>query len=175
MTYPLVTLWALAAYLLLTAGSGPVLGLWSEAELLTGVVVALLAAVALVRVMGVRPPLRALNPISWVLGLLYVVLVLFIEMAKANLDVAVRVITGRVRPGIVRVRTAQTTDVGTLFVANSITLTPGTLTVDVDEESNDLYVHVIHLSDEDAKKSVFEPREIFTFFDCPAWIRRIVG
>lgn len=174
MTYPLLTLWALAVYLLLTAGSGTVLGLWSEPELITGVILSVLSAVVLVRVMGVRPTLQALNPIRWLIGVAYVALPFFLEMAKANLDVAVRVITGKVRPGIVRVRTGQKTDLGTLLVANSITLTPGTLTVDIDEDTNDLYVHVINLSDDDAKKEVFEPKEIFSLFDCPAWIRRVV-
>jgi multicomponent Na+:H+ antiporter subunit E len=63
--------------------------------------------------------------------------------------------------------------VGTLMLANSITLTPGTLTVDIDEETNDLYVHFINLADETKAREFLEAEEVFGLFNCPAWVRRI--
>ncbi len=64
----------------------------------------------------------------------------------ANLDVAYRVMHPDVpiRPGIVKVRTTLKSPLGKTFLANSITLTPGTLVVDIIED--DLYVHWINIS-----------------------------
>jgi multicomponent Na+:H+ antiporter subunit E len=59
------------------------------------------------------------------------------------------------------------------MLAHSITLTPGTLSVNVDEKNHDLFIHVIHLDEGDEKKEVFEAEEIFAFMNIPAWIRRI--
>ena len=87
-------------------------------------------------------------------------------MARANVDVAYRLITGRIRPGIVRIKTGLKTDLGLAMLANSITLTPGTLTVEVDDKTNDLYVHWINVTDKDPK-----PEEV-----CGSmlkWVRRI--
>ena len=87
---------------------------------------------------------RMLSPVRLVMLIPYA-FVLFIEMAKANIDVATRVITGRINPGIVRIKPGLKTDLGVAMLANSITLTPGTLTVDVDPESNDLFIHWINV------------------------------
>jgi len=54
-----------------------------------------------------------------------------------------RVITGKINPGIVRISPNLKTDLGVTLLANAITLTPGTLTVDVDEKTNDLFIHWI--------------------------------
>lgn len=80
----------------------------------------------------------------------YYVPVLIWECFIANLDVAYRVAHPRlpIRPGIVKVKTILKSKSGLTFLANSITLTPGTLTVDVDRENGFLYVHWIHVKDE---------------------------
>ena len=49
-------------------------------------------------------------------------------------------------PGIVRVHGGMKTVSGTTFFANILTLTPGTLTIDYDEEGDDLYVHWIDVT-----------------------------
>lgn len=74
------------------------------------------------------------------------------EVFKANFDVAYRVLNPRlpIRPGIVAVRTSLVSDVGLTFLANSITLTPGTMTVDVDREKGLLYIHWIDVEGQDA-------------------------
>lgn len=65
------------------------------------------------------------------------------ECLRANIDVAYRVLhpTLPIRPGTLRVKTGLRSGVGLTFLANSITLTPGTTTVDVDKEKGCLYVH----------------------------------
>ncbi len=89
---------------------------------------------------------------------LFVYIPVFVwEMIKANLDVASRVLVpGRnVKPGFVKVKTALKGDVAKLTLANSITLTPGTITFDVVD--NELYVHWIDVvgTDEESKKSFY--------------------
>jgi len=79
--------------------------------------------------------------------------VFFWEMIKANFDVAYRVIQPRmpIRPGIVAIKTQLKSDIGKLFLANSITLTPGTLTLDVQGEY--LFIHWINVKDEDVERA----------------------
>ena len=62
-----------------------------------------------------------------------------------------------IKPGIVKVETSLKSDTGLTFLANSITLTPGTLTVDIDREGGFLYIHWINVRHKDiegATKSI---------------------
>ncbi|WP_266076523.1 Na+/H+ antiporter subunit E [Haladaptatus caseinilyticus] len=74
------------------------------------------------------------------------------ELATANIDVAYRVLAPSmpIEPGVVVVPLRVKTDGAITTIANSITLTPGTLTMDYDEETNALYVHSIDARDPDA-------------------------
>ena len=69
-------------------------------------------------------------------ALIYLFIFLW-ECIKANIDVMYRVVHPAlpVKPGIVRARTNLTTDIGKIFLANSITMTPGTITVDILEDN----------------------------------------
>jgi len=77
------------------------------------------------------------------------------ECLKANIDVALRVLNPKlpINPGIVKVKTTLKSDTGLTFLANSITLTPGTLCVDIDAEKGVLYVHWIDVKAQDADKA----------------------
>ena len=57
-------------------------------------------------------------------------------IARANVDVALRILRPRppIAPRLLRVRPGQRTSLGRAIYANSITLTPGTLTCDADGE-----------------------------------------
>ncbi|MFC6732232.1 MULTISPECIES: Na+/H+ antiporter subunit E [unclassified Haladaptatus] len=81
-------------------------------------------------------------------ALLYL-LVFVRELVTANVDVAYRVLSPSmpIHPGVVEVPLRVTSDLGITTIANSITLTPGTLTMDYDEEKNALYVHAIDARD----------------------------
>ncbi len=67
------------------------------------------------------------------------------ECIKSNLDVALRVLNPSlaINPGIVKVKTILKTETGLAFLANFVTLTPGTLSVDVDQDNGYLYIHWI--------------------------------
>lgn len=65
------------------------------------------------------------------------------EIVIANMDVAVRVLSPRVRihPRVFRVRATQANELGRVIYANSITITPGTVTMAV--EGHRFLVHSI--------------------------------
>lgn len=67
------------------------------------------------------------------------------EMVKANVHVAYIVIHPKVpiKPGIVKIKTNLSKEAALTVLSNSITLTPGTLTVDVNPEQKELYIHWI--------------------------------
>lgn len=65
------------------------------------------------------------------------------QIIKANIDVARRVLDPRlpISPNLLRVKVSQKTDLGLVSYANSITLTPGTVCVGVEEDS--ILVHAL--------------------------------
>ncbi|MFH1868190.1 MAG: Na+/H+ antiporter subunit E [Candidatus Omnitrophota bacterium] len=77
------------------------------------------------------------------------------ECIKANVDVAYRIIHPAlpIKPGIVRVKTKLRSDTGLTFLANSITLTPGTMTVDIDRDKGILYIHWINVDANDIEEA----------------------
>jgi multicomponent Na+:H+ antiporter subunit E len=68
---------------------------------------------------------------------------LMVQIVKANIAVIGRILGPRhaIDPALVNVTTTARTDLGKALFANSITLTPGTVTVDVDDEN--LVVHAL--------------------------------
>ncbi|ACR80741.1 MULTISPECIES: Na+/H+ antiporter subunit E [Kosmotoga] len=133
---------------------------FAPGEIITGLAVSMIVAQLLGRY--ARFNLRVDLPIR-IVKYLFMYLPLFIvEMIKANLDVARRVLNPKlpINPAIVKIPTNLKGDFSKLTLANSITLTPGTLTVDMDEEN--LYVHWIDaksLDPNEAKKIISETFE----------------
>lgn len=81
---------------------------------------------------------------------LLVYLVIFTwECIKANFDVAYRVLHPAmpIKPGIVKVKLELHSDFAKTMLANSITMTPGTISVDIIDDI--LFVHWIYVSSED--------------------------
>ena len=87
--------------------------------------------------------------IKMVLFFLVYIIVLFWEIIKANFDVAYRVIHPKmpIKPGIVVIKTHLKSDIAKMILANSITLTPGTFTLDVIGDK--LLIHWINVKSED--------------------------
>lgn len=68
---------------------------------------------------------------------------LFWEIVKANWDVTRRVLgMAEISPTMIRIKASQKTDLGLVIYANSITLTPGTISIDVEEDGH-ILVHAI--------------------------------
>ena len=94
-----------------------------------------------------------LSPVR-VFWLLVYLPVFFYYMIKANLDVVYRALHPKmpIKPGIVKIKTTLKTEAGITALANSITLTPGTLTVDLTEDGF-LYVHWINVKSDDMEEA----------------------
>jgi multicomponent Na+:H+ antiporter subunit E len=101
-------------------------------------------------------------------GLAWYVPWLLVEIVKANLAVTRVVLDPRlpVDPVVVRVRPRLTTDLGVTALANSITLTPGTITLDVDD--GDLIVHALTPVSAEEIETVFGRRVARAFGGRPS-------
>lgn len=77
-------------------------------------------------------------------AILYVVAFLW-ELLTANVDVARRVLAPSmpIEPRVIELPLRVQTPLAITTIANSITLTPGTLTMDHDDATNTLYVHAL--------------------------------
>jgi multicomponent Na+:H+ antiporter subunit E len=131
---------ALVSYIAWLAITFPLVLSLNVQNLISGVFVALCVAIVSSRFLFYESPLKALNPKRWAYFIGYLFVLLYAEIA-AHLDVAYRVITGRIEPGIVRARPSPKSDIGKTLFGASITLTPGTLIISAD---NELYLHSIH-------------------------------
>ncbi len=91
------------------------------------------------------------NPLRYFWMLIYLIVFIW-ECIKANFDVAYRVLSPKmpIKPGIVKATTTLKSDIAKTFLANSITMTPGTITVDIIED--DFYIHWIYVSSKDPKE-----------------------
>jgi multicomponent Na+:H+ antiporter subunit E len=143
---------------------------WSYLEIIFGIILSAIVGIV-ARNLFVKKSFRMANPVRWFTFIAYILGPFFVGMAKANIDVAYRVITGKINPGIVKISPNLKTDLGITMLANSITLTPGTLSVDIDEEKNDLYIHWINVKDEALKKKPVDCKYICSNFE--KWVRRV--
>ena len=91
---------------------------------------------------------KFLQPKRWFWLIIYLAVFIW-ECIKANFDVAYRVLHPRmpIKPGIVKVRTTLKSEFAKMLLANSITMTPGTLTVDI--IGDDFYIHWIYVRSQD--------------------------
>ena len=116
-------------------------GRWLWFDVAVGAAMAALVAVVM-RSMFRQNFIRLLNPRCW----FWMVVYLFVftwYVLRGGFDVVYRVLHPAmpISPGIVRARTTLETDTARSVVANSITLTPGTVTLAV--EGNRLRVHAL--------------------------------
>jgi multicomponent Na+:H+ antiporter subunit E len=83
------------------------------------------------------------------------------ELIKSNLDVARRVISPSlpINPGIVKFKSKLPTEYSKMVLANSITLTPGTLSIDIIDDT--FYIHWIDVKTTDPEKAYTEIAETF--------------
>ena len=93
-------------------------------------------------------PIRRILPIWF---LVFLVIIVW-ECIKANFDVAYRVLHPAmpIKPGIVKVNLTLKSGFARTMLANSITMTPGTIAVDI--VGDDLFVHWIYVSSENPEE-----------------------
>jgi multicomponent Na+:H+ antiporter subunit E len=152
----LTTLALFAVWLALTASLDP-------QELTAGALASLIAAILSVRHLALLDDIK-LTPLL-PLHLLHYYLILFRAILRSSLDVARRVLSPSqpIAPAVVAVHTELRSALGRFWLANSITLTPGTLTVDIDGDR--LTVHWIDApAGEDLERAT---RAIVAEFEAP--------
>jgi len=119
-------------------------------ELTAGIIISLILSLVLSKnylELGL-PPLS----IKRIFFSIVYILVLLLEIVRANFDVAYRVIHPKmpIKPGIVTIKTGLKQDIAKLILANSITLTPGTFTLDILGDT--LLVHWINVKGKNMKE-----------------------
>lgn len=116
-------------------------------EIIAGAIVSLLLSIIFFSKAAIFSEFN-LNPKSIGYSVAYI-FVFIIELLKSNFDVANRVVQRKIpiNPGIVKVKTKLKSKLGRVILANSITLTPGTLTVETNGEY--YYIHWIDVTSGD--------------------------
>lgn len=135
-------------WLLVVGPYNPQLG-WDVPSVLVGVIVAAIIALFWSHKIYMRGAWHILDIRRYFWALLYLPVLLW-EILKANLQVAYIVLHPElpVRPGIVRIKTRLRSQSGIAALADSITLTPGTLSINAEEDGT-LYVHWLVVASED--------------------------
>jgi len=110
-------------------------------ELIVGALTSLVLSVVIAKNINYKVDIKL--PFKLIVFLVVYIPVFVYHLILANFDIARRVLSFKIplHPGIVKVKTGLTGDIAKLTLANSITLTPGTLTIDVVDE--DLYIHCV--------------------------------
>ncbi|RLD16692.1 Na+/H+ antiporter subunit E [candidate division KSB1 bacterium] len=123
---------------------------WTHTTIISNWIVAFITALLVSLLFVKADKLPAITPKKVIYSVIYI-FYLFIEIVKSNFDVAYRVVQPRIpiNPGIVKVQTRLKSKVGRMILANSITLTPGTLSVEV--KNDHYYIHWIDVTDMDVQ------------------------
>lgn len=134
--------------IVLALGWATITGNFSGLNLLFGAAIGALAALLL---RSAFAPPRALRKLRRIISL---ALLFLYELMVSAIRVAIIVLTpdlkSALRPAIVAVPLTVKSDAEITLLANLITLTPGTLSVDVSDDRSLLYVHVLTLSTREA-------------------------
>lgn len=121
------------------------IGSFKTDDLIAGIIVSGVVSIISAKRLAILNGL-IISPLSLISVLRYLWYFL-IELIKANFDLAGRILSKNIplAPAIVEVQTTMRSDLGRLLLANSITLTPGTLSVDIVEDR--ILVHWIDCPD----------------------------
>ena len=114
-------------------------------EVITGLSISLIISLLTYKSFTTRG-VKGLSPIKLIFVFKYIIIFL-IALVKANLHVAKIVLSPNlpINPGIVEFESKLESDFAKMILANSITLTPGTLSVDIIE--NRFYIHWLEVKD----------------------------
>ena len=126
-------------------------------ELITGAVVSLIVALFSARFFIHENPFWFFNPAHLFGAIGFWCGTFVVEMVKANVDMAKRCFGGckNIQPGIVKIPVGLKSDYGQAALADAITLTPGTITLDIAEQGDQTwyYIHWIDVTTEDPEEA----------------------
>ena len=135
---------------------------WSVAlrEILIGLVVSAVVAAVSARFFIQKDAFYLYHPVRLLTLIFYLVIIFPIEVIKANIAMAAIVLSPDLKnykPGIIRVPAAEKPKslYGQALLSNCITLTPGTITMDVIKEDDviSMYVQWLIMESEDAEEA----------------------
>lgn len=141
---------------------------------IAGIVVSFLVALFAARFFIHEKAFYLFNPVRFFIMIFYCIIVFMWELIKANWDVAKRALKPgklNINPGIVKVPSELKSEYALSMLANSITLTPGTITMDIAEDEsgkNWYYIHWIDVATEEPEEAGDEIKGTME-----KWIRRI--
>lgn len=106
-------------------------------------------------------PLKTLNYVLMVLG----------DIIKANFEVALLVLgpTKKLKPAFIAVPLDIQHELPITILASSVSLTPGTVSADISEDKQWLYVHVLNMTDQDELIALIKQRyekPLMEIFEC---------
>ncbi len=112
--------------------------------LIAGVLVSMVTALFSARFFVHKKAFYLFNPVKLLSFLFYCLIVFVVELTKANIDMAKRALSPKLKinPGIVKIPVELKSEYAQAMLANSITLTPGTITMDTVEEKGKLYYYI---------------------------------
>lgn len=137
-------------------------GVFSITEFLVGFAVALVTSLIFSK--DLVSDLRKLSIVRLAFLVTYLIKYFTIVEAVAHWNVVKAIVSlkPRLNPAIVRIPYDLKNEYSIVMVANSITNTPGTVVLDVDESSKSMYVHWLFadvFEDSEAKKKIAEEFE----------------
>jgi len=144
MKYPVVFMVIYVIWLMITWNMEP-------ANFFTGAVVSLIVTAFFGREFPFHPE-NTFQPRRYIAFVKFIA-VFLVQMLKANLMMAYRILSPGlpIKPGIVEIPITLKSPLGRLVLANSITLAPGTFTMDITRDT--LVIHWIYLETEDPQKA----------------------
>jgi multicomponent Na+:H+ antiporter subunit E len=123
---------------------------FSVTNLVAGAVAALITSLLFAKYFF-KKVVKFIQPVRYFWFLVYLVILIW-ECIKANFEVAYRVLHPAmpIKPGIVKIKLDLKSDFARTILANSITMTPGTIAVDI--VGDNLFVHWIYVSSKDPEE-----------------------
>jgi multicomponent Na+:H+ antiporter subunit E len=130
------------------------IGNFNPTEVLWGAIVSLIIARITYRVSAFNLPTWTLDPRRW-LALFQLLIEFTRQIIVQNITLSIRVLRPDlpIRPGIVAVPTALRSDVSLTILGSLTTLTPDTVTIDIDEKRGIMYLHWIDVQTTDSQEA----------------------
>lgn len=144
-----------AVHVLLTLIWAGLLGAWDRATILSGFVL----AYAVLRWIYRGQPAAGRYFRKYPLLVALVAYYLW-ELVRSNVKVAREILTlrHRMRPGMIAVPLAAETDLEITLLANLISMTPGSLALEIADDRRTLYVHAMYVDDAEAIRAAIRDK-----------------
>jgi len=147
LSFIAVFLLLFAVFLIASASIAPM-------DVLLGLIASIAVATFTSTIVIKEHPQKAFNVIRWAWSIIYFFYFFLIAEPMCHWDVIKRILHPKmpIKPGIVKVPYRVKSDYAITAVACSITNTPGTVVVDLDEEKKRYYVHWIDVKTTEEEK-----------------------